>query len=218
VLKSRTAQSKPTNFNKLSTKQIPKVNGGAHPPMNREVFIAADAVIVLPYDPVTDRVLLIEQFRLPAYARGDAWPWTLEAVAGRQDAGETPEETARREAREEAGVDLFGLEKVASFYPSTGALTEYNTVYVGLADLSDHQEHQAGLAEEGEDIRAFTVPADTALAMLEDGQANAGPLIIARNLVTGPQLVFMDEPTGGWMLPLANASPLRALLERVNPR
>ncbi|MCB2157335.1 MAG: NUDIX domain-containing protein, partial [Rhodobacteraceae bacterium] len=45
-----------------------------------------------------DRVLLIEQFRMGPYARGDAEPWLIEAIAGRVDPGETPEDAARREA------------------------------------------------------------------------------------------------------------------------
>ncbi len=52
------------------------------------MFIAsADAVTVLPYDPVRDRVLLIEQYRFGVHMRGDPRPWVLEPVAGRIDAG-----------------------------------------------------------------------------------------------------------------------------------
>ncbi|MCY4333050.1 MAG: gamma-glutamylcyclotransferase [Litoreibacter sp.] len=68
-----------------------KFTGEMSEPMERAVFVAADAVTVLPYDPVRDHVLLIEQFRPGCYLRGDPCPWSLEAVAGRQDPGETHE-------------------------------------------------------------------------------------------------------------------------------
>ena len=95
-------------------------DGGMNAPVTRAVFVSCDAVTVLPYDPLRDRVLLIEQFRAGPMARGDAGAWQLEAVAGRIDPGETPEEAGRREAVEEAGLTLGRLLPVAEYYPSPG--------------------------------------------------------------------------------------------------
>ncbi|PKP83886.1 MAG: tellurium resistance protein, partial [Alphaproteobacteria bacterium HGW-Alphaproteobacteria-2] len=97
---------------------LPGLGGARITQQNRAAFVAVDAVMVLPYDPVRDRVLVVEQFRIGAYLRGDPHPWTLEPVAGRRDSGESPEETARREALEEAGVRIVRLEKIAEYYPS----------------------------------------------------------------------------------------------------
>ena len=77
--------------------RAPLFGGGQSAPLLREVFVATDAALVLPYDPLRDRVLLVEQFRMGPYGRGDPRPFLLEPVAGRIDAGETPEEAARRE-------------------------------------------------------------------------------------------------------------------------
>ena len=88
------------------TLRHPLFRGGLSAPVRREVFVATDAAIVLPYDPVRDRVLLVEQFRMGPFGRGDPFPWMLEPVAGRVDPGEPPEETARRECVEEAGLTL----------------------------------------------------------------------------------------------------------------
>ena len=60
-----------------------------------------------------------------------------EPVAGVIDPGETAEETAIREAEEEAGVAVLRLEPVAQVYPSSGALAEFIHVFIGIADLSD---------------------------------------------------------------------------------
>ncbi|MEY5032678.1 MAG: hypothetical protein RL354_1709 [Planctomycetota bacterium] len=88
-----------------------RFDGTLSDPVNRATFVAGDAVTVLPYDPVRDRVLLVEQFRVGPHLRGDANPWQLEAIAGRIDPGETVEATAIREAipafaREIKGYDL----------------------------------------------------------------------------------------------------------------
>ena len=104
--------------------------------LDRAAFISTDAVVILPYDPATDRVLLVEQFRMGPYARGDANPWSLEGIAGRIDAGETPEEAGAREGLEEAGLAFTALLQAPCFYPSPGAKTEFLYCYLGLCDLA----------------------------------------------------------------------------------
>ncbi|WP_439103452.1 NUDIX domain-containing protein [Celeribacter marinus] len=146
--------------------------------MQRAVFHMADAVTVLPYDPVRDRVLLVEQLRFGPFGRGDVYPWTYEPVAGRIDLGEPPEVTARREAHEEAGVTLAALHKAGDYYVSPGAATEFLVSYVGIADLPDDAAGVGGLAEEHEDIRAFLVPFDALMAMCDAHQLDTGPLYL----------------------------------------
>lgn len=63
-------------------------------------------MIVLPYDPIHDRVLLVEKFRAGPFARQGENPWCLEPIAELMDQGETPEEAGLREAHEEAGLTL----------------------------------------------------------------------------------------------------------------
>ncbi|MEO0774175.1 MAG: NUDIX domain-containing protein, partial [Pseudomonadota bacterium] len=158
--------------------QHPRFDGTTSPRLTREVFVATDAVIVLPYDPVRDRVLLVEQFRMGPYARGDTYPWVLEPVAGRVDAGETIEHAARRECEEEAGLTLGALEHVSSHYCSPGASTEVFHCYVALADLPDEVAGLGGLATEHEDIRTHVLSFATAQDFLSSGEANIGPMIL----------------------------------------
>lgn len=146
--------------------------------VNRGVFIGGDAVMVLPYDPVRDRVLLIEQFRMGPHGRGDPQPWILEAPAGRVDGGETPEEAARREVEEEAGITLDALVPALHSYPSPGAVAEYLYTYVGLADLPDGSDGTGGLHAEAEDIRSHLVPFDRLMAMVDSGEVNTSPVIL----------------------------------------
>ena len=146
--------------------------------VKRAVFVATDAVIVLPYDPKRDRVLLIEQFRMGPLARGDAKPWQLEPIAGRLDAGEIPEATARREAMEEAGIEIGALHDVAHCYASPGCSTEFYDIYVGIADLADDVVGVSGLESEAEDIRSYLFSFDELMALVDGMQAVNAPLVL----------------------------------------
>ena len=146
--------------------------------VNRAVFISGDAVTVLPYDPVRDRVLLIEQFRAGPFARGDANPWQIEAIAGRIDPGETPEDAGRREALEEAGLALGDMLPVASYYPTPGAKSEFLYSYLALCDLPDGSAGVFGVEGEAEDIRGHLIPFDALMALVATGEASNAPLIL----------------------------------------
>lgn len=155
-----------------------RFDGSMSAPVTRAAFISGDAAVVLPYDPVRDRVLVIEQFRMAPLARGDSQPWVLEPIAGRVDPGETPEQAARREAVEEAGIVLDDLLPVAHYYPSPGAVAEYLFTYVALADLPDDAARLGGLDTEGEDIRAHLLSFDELMALVHSGEAENGPLVL----------------------------------------
>ncbi len=155
-----------------------RFDGTMSPVVNRATFVSGDAVTVLPYDPVRDRVLVIEQFRAGPYARGDANPWQLEAIAGRIDPGEGPEAAARREMLEEAGLVLGALLPIASYYPSPGAKTEYLFSYLGLADLPDGSAGVFGVAGEAEDIRGHLMSFEHFMAIVNSGEVANAPLIL----------------------------------------
>lgn len=158
--------------------RICRFDGTMGPKVNRAAFVSGDAVTVLPYDPVRDRVLLVEQFRTGPFARGDRQVWQLEGIAGRIDPGETPEDCARREAVEEAGLTLGALEKVAGYYPSPGAKTEFLYSYIALCDLPDGSAGIFGVAEEAEDIRGHLVDFGAMMAMVASGEIANAPLML----------------------------------------
>ncbi len=155
-----------------------RFDGRMTPPVTRASFVSADAVVVLPYDPLRDRVLVVEQFRIGAFVRGDPQPWLLEPVAGRIDGGETPEECALRETVEEAGLTLRGLVAGPGCYASPGAKTEYLYSFVGLADLPDGSGGIAGLEAETEDIRGHVIPFARLIELIDSGEVDLAPLIV----------------------------------------
>ncbi len=145
--------------------------------ISRELFVRHDAVCVLPYDPQRDCVVLIEQFRVGALDKS-LNPWLIELVAGLIDKDEEPEEVARREAVEEAGLELAELWPLTQYYPSPGGSDERVHLYVGRCD-SRGAGGVHGLEEEGEDIRVLVWSLDEALAALDDGRIDNAASIIA---------------------------------------
>ena len=156
-----------------------RYDGSMSDPVNRAVFIGVDCSIVLPYDPVRDRVMLVEQFRIGAYVRGDPNPWTIEPIAGRIDPGERPEDAARREALEEAGITMTDLKFVSAAYPSPGSTTEHFFIYVGIADLPDGVEGAGGKLSESEDIWSHIMDWADFDKALNAGEFRLLPLLVA---------------------------------------
>jgi len=150
--------------------------GGMSPVLVREIVEKANVVALLPYDPVTDTVVMIEQFRVGAIG-AERSAWLLEIVAGLMEPGEPPEEVARREATEEAGLAVRRIEPIARFFATPSKSSEITHLFCGEVDASG-AEGIHGLAHEGEDIRVIPMPAEQAFALLEIGRIDsAWPMI-----------------------------------------
>ncbi len=131
-----------------------------------EVWLRGHAVGVLPYDPVLDRVVMIEQFRFPALLAG-VEPVMLEVPGGFTDAGESEDQTAAREMREEMGLATDRLHRIGRFVLSAGGSDESVTIFAGrvAAPVADAQGVAGfgGLASENEDIRIRVLGAGHAI-------------------------------------------------------
>ena len=145
-------------------------------PIERAVFIGADAALVLPYDPKRDVVLLVEQFRSGPFARGDRFPWCLEPIAGMVDGGEAPEDTARREALEEANLTVHALLSIGSGYASPGDATGFYHMFCALTDLPETLAGVSGVESESENIKSHILSADHFFEKLDAGAFNVIPL------------------------------------------
>ncbi len=145
--------------------------------MVRELFERGHAVAVLPYDPVRDEVVMLEQVRVGAMAAG-ATPWQLEIVAGMIDSDESPEQVAHREAREEAGLLLHQMEHVTRYLSSSGGCSEQLDVFIAIVDASD-AEGIHGLDSENEDILVHRFSREQAYQKVVDGEIENAASIIA---------------------------------------
>jgi nudix-type nucleoside diphosphatase (YffH/AdpP family) len=135
----------------------------------RETYDRGNGAVVLPYDTGRRRVLLVRQFRYPAYVNGHPDGMLVEAAAGLLD-GDAPPAAIRREAAEELGVTLGPLTHVLDAYMSPGSVTERLHFYAGPYTPADRTGAGGGLAEEGEDIEVLELPFAEALAMVRDGR------------------------------------------------
>lgn len=151
--------------------------GGMSRELVREVLERGHAVVVLPFDPERNQVVLIEQFRVGALGVVDE-PWLLEPVAGIIEPGEGALDVARREAVEEAGLELLDLAPACNYFTSPGASTETCQVFIGRVDAGN-AGGIFGMAHEGEDIKVHVVPLDAALALVDNGRIHAAPTIVA---------------------------------------
>ncbi|HDU8571937.1 TPA: ADP-ribose diphosphatase [Vibrio parahaemolyticus] len=150
--------------------------GGWSDVVEREMFERGHAAAMLPYDPNTDQVVIIEQIRIGALEHEH--PWQLEIVAGMIDRDESAEEVIRREAEEEAGITVGRVASVTSYYPSSGGCSEKLDVFVGEVDASKaHGIH--GLDYEDEDIRVHVLSREQAYQWVKDGIFENGASIIA---------------------------------------
>ncbi|MZG58489.1 ADP-ribose diphosphatase [Photobacterium lucens] len=152
--------------------------GGWSGEISREMFERGHAAALLPYDPITDDVVLIEQFRVGAMA-ADCAPWQLEIVAGMIDhQDESAEDVVKREAVEEAGLTVSAIEKVTRYLSSSGGCSEMLDIFVGTVD-STQASGIHGLAEESEDIRVHVVSREQAYEWVESGRIENAATIIA---------------------------------------
>jgi ADP-ribose pyrophosphatase len=155
-----------------------RFDGSMSKPVERLSFERGDAVGVLLHDPERDQVVLVEQFRYPVYAAGEAG-WLLEIVAGMLQPGEDPVVVARTEALEEAGYEVGELEHLATCYLSPGGSSERVHVYAARIYIDQQASPGGGVRTEGEDTHLRIVSRAEAMGLLRAGAIRDAKTIIA---------------------------------------
>ena len=149
-----------------------RIDGAMSPVRTWELFVRGRAAAMLPYDPWTDQVVLIEQFRLPALAAGLS-PVMTEIPAGLCDAGEDPAATVRRESQEEMGLQPDLLAPIGDFVLTPGGSDERCTMFAGRVRAplpAPGVAGHGGLGSEHEDIQVRQMHAGDAIAAALAGQ------------------------------------------------
>jgi nudix-type nucleoside diphosphatase (YffH/AdpP family) len=147
----------------VATIRLP--NGHA---ITRSIEDHGNAVALLPYDPARRTAILVRQLRAPALYAGKE-PYVLEAVAGRVDDGEEPEHSARRETREEAGLALRAIERIATAWAMPGVSTEQMDLFLAEYAESDRVSPGGGIDDEHENIEVIEMPLAELAAMTDSG-------------------------------------------------
>lgn len=146
-------------------------------PFERELIVRYRVAAALPYDPVLDQVVLIEQFRIGALA-DESSPWLLEMVAGIMTRPESLESLIEHEMQEEAGLSIQALLPICDYWVSPGGSSEKVALFCAKVDARKAGGVH-GLADENEDIKVHVFDSATAFAAVRSGRINNAATIIA---------------------------------------
>ena len=152
--------------------------------LDREIIHRGNIVAVLPYDPVTDKYVLIKQFRIGAYwapAKNKETPndgviW--ETVSGYVDEDESIEEAAKRELKEESGLNCSDLKSLGSVLTNPGMCDERLHLFLANVD-SQNCEGIFGLESESENIQVHALERKTVKQMTCNGHIEKASTLIA---------------------------------------
>ena len=143
-------------------------NSGEWQTQHRETYDRGNGAALLPYNLAQRSVVLVRQFRYPAFVNGHD-DLLIEAAAGLLD-NESPEVRILAEAEEETGYRLGKVQKVFEAFMSPGSVTEKLHFFVAEYEAGMRIGSGGGIASEGEDIEVLELPIDSALAMIGDGR------------------------------------------------
>lgn len=136
----------------------------------RQIVHHPGAVAIVPID-ADDNVLMVRQYRHPIEQA------LLEIPAGVVEIGESPDDTAQRELREETGFATRNLRAVGGIYSSPGFCDEMVYMYIARDLIPSRLP-----ADDDEDISVERVPMSQAgrlirLGEIQDAKSVAGLLM-----------------------------------------
>lgn len=150
---------------------------GSWTPQVRETYDRGNGATILLYEPTALTVVLVRQFRYPAYVNGHPDGMLLETPAGLLD-GDAPEVAIRREAEEETGVRVGAVRRLFEVFMSPGSVTERVAFFAAPYSPADRVGAGGGLAAEGEQIEVVELPLAEALRAVERGEIVNGKTIM----------------------------------------
>ncbi len=151
-------------------------NDGTWQTQSRETYDRGNGAAILLFDDRRRTVILVRQFRFPAFVNGHD-DLLIEVPAGLLDDA-SPEDRIRAEVEEETGFRVRDVEKVFEAYMSPGSVTEKLYFFVGRYDPADKSSKGGGNPGEGEDIDVLELDIDQALLMVRSGEIRDGKTIL----------------------------------------
>lgn len=143
---------------------------------SRETYDRGNGATILLYNIAHRSVILVKQFRYPAFVNG-LDDLLIEAPAGLLDQA-SPDERIKLEAEEETGYCVTQVRKIFEAYMSPGSVTEKLYFFVAEYDANSKVSDGGGMEHEGEDIGVLELDFDRALAMIETGKIADGKTIM----------------------------------------
>lgn len=170
-----------------------KFNGQMSPLVRRLNVERGDSVAVLVFNQTSETLILVSQFRYASYLHQHGW--TIEAIAGMVDAGETAEQSAKREVGEETGLHIDAFEHIATFYPSPGGSSERIFLYYSeVSGARARYKETGGILSSGEDTKAVELSLDEALEKIKSGEIMDAKTIIGIFWLENRQRKHLKQP------------------------
>ncbi|KTQ97424.1 GDP-mannose pyrophosphatase [Aureimonas ureilytica] len=142
----------------------------------RETYDRGNGATILLYDPERRTVILVRQFRYPAFVNGHD-DFLIETPAGLLDQA-SPEERIRAETEEETGFRVRDVREVFDAFMSPGSVTERLHFFVARYEAGDRASEGGGLLEEGEDIDVLELTIEEAMGLIAAGAIRDGKTIM----------------------------------------
>ena len=148
---------------------VTTVNGQSY----REILEHSGGAVIIP---ITDdnKIVMVKQFR---YAAGRVM---LEVPAGKTDPGETPEETARRELREETGYTASELRFLTRMYPTPGYSKEVLNIFIARGLTPGETDFDDSEAIDLEYMDIDELEQMVLSGQIEDGKTQVAVLLASR--------------------------------------
>ncbi|MBC2845247.1 NUDIX domain-containing protein [Winogradskyella flava] len=144
-----------------------------------EVLERGNAAAALLYNPKKRTVILVRQFRLPAYMNGVETGFLLEVPAGMLETDDSSaEEAMKRELLEETGYRIQKLTKIYDAFATPGGSTERFSCFIGEYIDDMKIEKGEGLDSENEDIEIIEMLFEDAIELM-----NSGGIIDAKTIM-----------------------------------
>jgi len=159
-----------------ATLRFEKFNGEFSPIVKRLVFERGDSVAAIVINKDSQLVIFVNQFKYPAYVKGQGW--LTETVAGMVEEDENAGEAISREMIEEIGYAPTYLEHISTFFVSPGGTSERIILYYAETDEANKQNEGGGVATEHEDIQLVTYTLSELWAALDSGELADAKTII----------------------------------------
>ncbi len=136
-------------------------NGNIIQVIREVLFRPRSVVFLIVVDPNNGKCLYVKQMRAGVIADNFNVP-CIEPIAGIIDKGETPEEAAVREAKEEVNIDLkvSDLKMVSEGYLSPGISNEYAYFFKAYFDSETYNTGSFGVESENEVIESVILTSD----------------------------------------------------------
>ncbi len=155
--------------------QHEKFDGSMSMEIDRLNFDRGSTVAVILYNKTNKSVVLVRQFRYPAYV-DDGPGWLTECVAGIKDNDKVT--VAKKEVLEETGYKVDDLKYLTQFYPSPGGCSEKIFVYLAYVEAKEETKKQY-FGTGNEDIQVIEIPLARAFEMIKNGEICDGKTIIS---------------------------------------